>query len=102
VQKLLREGGTADLETETIAETAPGADAMLFPLDPAGDEVEAEAAGTVETDPSPVRPPGAEGRPGKRVRALPEPVRVALEEIAGELIEIRGLLVKLMQHSEPR
>jgi DNA-binding transcriptional MerR regulator len=102
VQKLLREGGAADLETETIAETTAGADAMLFPLDAAAEEVEAQAAGVAETDPSPVRPPGAEGKPGRRVRALPEPVRVALEEIASDLLEIRGLLVKLMQHSEPR
>jgi DNA-binding transcriptional MerR regulator len=106
VQKLLREGGPADAETEAGLEGEPGSEGMLFPLDPDAlpSEVDPAEIGPPALTEDTVGSPGLRARPGRRPppRALPEPVRIALEEIATELIEIRGLLVELMQRNEPR
>jgi len=102
VQKLLREGGAADTETETGLAGELGSDATLFPLDPDAPPSGEVDSGEINRDT--VGSPAPRAKPGRRAPppALPEPVRIALEEIASELIEIRGLLVELMQRNETR
>jgi DNA-binding transcriptional MerR regulator len=105
VQKLLREGGATDVEAETGFDDAADAGPLLFPLDPAAPTARkisppAKVRRAVTAKETVVSPEKAVRR--SQPRGLPAPVRVALEEIASELIEIRGLLVELMQRNEPR